>query len=340
MKQAPNEEDGKTSLSHRNEHMKTADSQKTRQNFFNEWCEACDRFLFAPRTGETLAVIRFATGMMAAYTHAIWLLGSASLLGPNAWLGPETIQRLQANTFKWSYLTHIESLGLIQLHEIVAILASLCVACGLFARITGPLAWWMTLMVCHRATPHTFGLDQILIYLLMYLMVSDAAGIWSVDARLRKRWKSAIGWLFPPDGPTVKNNLATRLMQCHLCVIYLFGGLSKLRGDLWWDGSALWFAVASYEYQSINATWLGKSPFLISCLTHLTLAWETFYIAIVWPRLTRPIALGIAVGVHAGIGLFLGMVTFGTIMIVANLAFIEPHQIRRIASTISRKNTG
>jgi hypothetical protein len=41
--------------------------------------------------------------------------------------------------------------------------------------------------------------------------------------------------------------------------------------------------------------------------------------------------LAVAFFVHAGIALFLGMITFGTMMIVANMAFVpvKPHTIQR-----------
>src|SRR5690606_1009347 len=93
------------------------------------------------------------------------------------------------------------------------------------------------------------------------------------------------------------------------------------------DGTAMWFAAANYEYQSLNLTWLGRFPVVFSALTHLTVFWEVFYCALVWPKLTRPVVLAIAVAVHGGIALFLGMVTFGTIMIVANMAFVSPDWI-------------
>ena len=79
----------------------------------------------------------------------------------------------------------------------------------------------------------------------------------------------------------------------------------------------------------MDITWLGHWRFAIAVLTASTLFWETFYCAIVWPRLSRPIALGMAFFVHGGIGLALGMITFGFIMIVANLAFIEPKFFER-----------
>ena len=65
-------------------------------------------------------------------------------------------------------------------------------------------------------------------------------------------------------------------------------------------------------------------------LTHLTVFWETFYCVLVWPRLTRPIVLSIAAGVHLGIGLFLGMWTFGLAMLIANASFVSPWVVRRI----------
>ena len=32
----------------------------------------------------------------------------------------------------------------------------------------------------------------------------------------------------------------------------------KARGTSWWDGTAMWYAIANYEYQSMNLTWLGS----------------------------------------------------------------------------------
>jgi hypothetical protein len=117
-------------------------------------------------------------------------------------------------------------------------------------------------------------------------------------------------------------------MQLHLCVIYLFSGLGKATGETWWDGSAMWLAVANYEYQSIDLTWLAAWPAVLSFFAHLTVAWELSYPALVWPRLTRPLVVALAIPIHLGIALFLGMMTFGLAMIIANLAFVSPWVIR------------
>jgi len=290
--------------------------------------EAWQRFWFMPSLPHTLAVQRILTGLMAAYIHAIWWLRADQFLSPSGWIDADTIRLLHRFDHAWSYLWYLPSVGWAHVHQAAAVLVCLAVSVGYATRLTVPVAWWMSLMVVHRMTGMLFGLDQVVMMLLMYLMLGQSGGVWSVDAwlndRAARRWWRAIG------SPASGNTLATRLIQLHLCVIYLFGGVSKLRGDAWWDGSAMWLALASYEYQTIDLTWLGHFPVVLAIVTHLTIFWETFYCALVWPAATRPWVLAMAVAVHAGIALFLGMPTFGSMMIVANMAFVSPDLTRRI----------
>jgi len=88
--------------------------------------------------------------------------------------------------------------------------------------------------------------------------------------------------------------------------------------------------MANYEYQTVDMLWMGRFPWLIDLLTHLTILFEVGYVALVWPKLTRPIWLAMAVGLHLTIGICVGMMTFALIMIVANGAFISPQVIRGI----------
>ncbi len=289
--------------------------------WLREWSQAWNDFWFMPRTNEILAIIRIAGGCMLVYIHVIWASQSNDFFGRHAWIDNTTIRSFHAEDYGWSYLWYVDSQLLLQLHHMATILVSLMMAVGLLSRFTVPLAWALTLMYCHRLTGSLFGLDQIVMMLAMYTMLAPSGGRFSLDAIIERR----IGrrWWLPTADPSVATNIAIRLIQVHLCVIYLFGGLSKLRGEMWWDGSALWFAAITYEYQSWDITWIGRYPLVVAILTHATVFWESFYCALVWPKLTRPIMLVIAVFVHGGIAVALGMITFGTMMMVANLAFVE-----------------
>lgn len=285
-----------------------------------EAAHAWDRFWFDARAPHTLAVIRICCGAMLVYVHAIWLSQLNDFFGPDAWIDGPTMRAIHQLDYSRSYLTAISSPGLLAVHEVLAIAVCGLMTVGLWTRVAVPLAWFLTLMVCHRQTGALFGLDQIVMMLSMYLMLCPCGAVYSLDAR-RARLRDGAAEAAPPS---VAINVATRLIQLHLCIIYLFGGLSKMRGDFWWEGSAMWWSIVNYEYQSLNIAWLGRSPLVIAVLTHATIFWETFYAALVWPRLTRPLVLAMAVFVHGGIALALGMPTFGFMMIVANLAFVSP----------------
>ena len=68
---------------------------------------------------------------------------------------------------------------------------------------------------------------------------------------------------------------------------------------------------------------------LLALATHATVFWELFYCCLVWNRFTRPLVLWMAVVVHGGIAIFMGMITFGLVMIYANLAFLKPVTVRK-----------
>ncbi len=280
-------------------------------------------FLLRPRTAHTLAAIRIATGAMVAYIHLVWMLRLRVFMGPDALLSNEYMRELHADRWKWTYLVQTDSLALAWVHESIALLAGILMCIGFASRWTVPIAWLATLLTAHRLAPFLFGLDQVVLMLLLYLCFANSGDVWSVDA-IRSRARGV------PSQPAWNNTLAMRLIQMHLCVIYLFGGLGKLRGWMWWDGSAMWFSAASYEYQSLPLTWIGSMPTIGSIVTHTTLFWEFSYAALIWPRWTRPWMLAMAMLVHGGIALFLGMITFGAMMMVANLAFIEPGWMERL----------
>jgi hypothetical protein len=300
-----------------------------------DWLSAAaggwDRFWFTPARPHTLALIRILGGAMLLYTHAVWSLELVDFLGEKSWLTSETVGLLnrgpnEAN-FAWSYLYWIQSPAALWAVHLAALVVFTMLTLGLFTRVVAVLAWIIALSYCHRLNGTLFGLDQINVFLAMYLMLGDSGGAWSVD-----RWLASRRGSDPPPGASIGTNIATRLIQLHLCVIYLFGGIGKMRGEMWWDGSAMWFALASLEYQSLDLTWLVRHRWLLALLSHVTVFWETFYCFLVWPKLTRPICLALAVLVHLGIAICLGMKTFGLAMIIANLAFVSPQITRDVAA--------
>jgi hypothetical protein len=197
---------------------------------------------------------------------------------------------------------------------------------GLFSRVVSVLAFLATLSYMGRVPGALFGLDRTNVMLAMYLMVGNCGAAYSLD---RWRLRRKVGHDVPVE-KSVGVNIAIRLIQVHMCIIYLFAGMAKLMGPAWWDGTAMWLAIANLEYQSLDLTWMVEWPRLVNFMTHLTIFWEVYYCALVWPRLTRPVVLLLAIPLHLGIAICLGMVTFGVIMLVGNLAFVAPYLVRAV----------
>jgi uncharacterized membrane protein YphA (DoxX/SURF4 family) len=254
-------------------------------------------------------------------------LGINDFLMPGGWLDPTAARMSQRGGFAWSYWWYIQSPTLIWVVHLAGLVVFAMLALGIFSRVVSVLAFLITVSYTHRLTGALFGLDQINALLAMYLMVGPSGAAYSLDRWRQARKEDA---KLPPAAPSVGANLSLRLIQIHMCVIYFFAGVSKLQGPAWWEGSALWGAVANLEYQSFDMTWLANWPLTLALLTHVTLLWEISYAALIWPRLTRPIVLALAVPLHLGIAFGLGMMTFGTIMLIANMAFISPKVVRAI----------
>jgi hypothetical protein len=293
-----------------------------------------NRFWFTPADPATYCLIRVLAGLMLFYTHAVWTIDLEAFFGRTPWVSldslkpPDIIPAAERTTnFAWSYLNYVQSPGPLWTLHIAALVVLAMFTLGLFSRVTSVLSFIITVSYCNRVPPALFGLDQINTILALYLMVGPSGACYSLD-RLIARWRSPTP--LPPPEPSVWANIGIRLIQLHMCVVYLFAGLGKLQGASWWDGTAMWLSVANLEYQSIDMTWLAGWPRLVNLLTHVTIAWEVSYCVLVWPRLTRPIVIALAIPLHLGIACFLGMITFGLVMLIANVAFISPGLVRAV----------
>ena len=288
-----------------------------RRNYFARWFDAANDFWFTPRSPNMLSVIRILTGLLLLYSLAVWTLELSTFFATEG-LVPLDYRRSSGMWFAWSHLDWFagSSTGLLVVH-CVGMFVVLLFTAGVQTRITSVLTALLAISYSNRSIGADFGLDQILTFLCMYCAIGNCGGVYSVDRML------AFGKSAPAPSPTATTNIAIRLIQIHLCIVYFFAAIGKLGGETWWSGEAVWLAMASYEYQQIDMTWLANYLPLVSALTLLSLFWELLYPVLIWPRLTRPIMLLGAVFVHLGIGLCMGMIEFGLVMLVANLAFLE-----------------
>ena len=302
------------------------------RGYLAETWQAWNRFWFTPADPATLSLIRLLAGSLLFYTHLVWSLDLQAFLGPDGWLPVDYLRQLHVGPGMeapqwsvWSLFFWIQEPWQLWCVHVFAVLVFFCLMLGLFSRTTALIGFLLAVSYVHRVSPGAFfGLDKINCMLALYLTLGPCGARYSLDRVRRLRRGDTHSVL-----PTTSANLAVRLIQLHLCIIYFFSGFAKLMGENWQAGTAVWWAVANLEYQSIDMTWLAGWPVLVALATHATVFWELFYCCLVWNRFTRPVVLGMAVAIHGGIALFMGMITFGLAMLYANLAFLKPATVER-----------
>jgi hypothetical protein len=314
-----------------------ASSARTAGRVWSAWRE----FWFTPADPTPLAVMRILFGGMLLYTHIVWGLNLEGFFGPSGWQSETLVRTFQQGQLAWSFWWWVP----VSLHLTVHVLCLGVLALymfGVFTPVTSILAYLITVSYSYRAPLADFGLDQINAIAALYLAIGPSGAVLSVDhlwQRFRADRRQLRGDHLPAVGPvsaSARANLALRLMQVHLCVIYIFACHSKLLGESWWSGQAIWQAVSNLEYQSADLTWLAWYPWLVNLLTHATVVWEMTFWALVWRPLCRPIVLLIGVAIHLGIGAFMGMWTFGLAVIFMYVCFVPATTINAVLRMFTR----
>jgi uncharacterized membrane protein YphA (DoxX/SURF4 family) len=313
------------------------------KGYLGDCWDAWNYFWFNPTNPATLSAIRVFAGAMLFYTHLVWTFDFRGFFGNDGWLPVDMMSRLKLYTngdtprWSWSYFSLDLPPSVLWILHITALIVFFCLMIGFFSRTMAVLAYVAAVSYANRITPGAyFGLDKINCMLAMYLMLGPCGARYSIDRiwRLRRGEPKEVP-------PSIGANIAIRLIQLHMCIIYLFSALGKLQGDSWWTGEAVWYSSSNYEYQFlVDMTWLANWPKLIALLTHATVYWELTYAALVWPRLTRPWVLLMAVMVHVGIAVAYGMPTFGLVMLIGNCAFISPETVRAIVDPLANRVGG
>ncbi len=109
------------------------------------------------------------------------------------------------------------------------------------------------------------------------------------------------------------------ILRIHLCIVYCTTGIAKMGGDQWWNGEATWRALCQPQFAQFDLTFLAQIPWFSKILSWSTLLIETAYPLFIWYPKTRRYWLLATLGLHAGIGIFMGLRLFATIMSLLNL---------------------
>ena len=202
----------------------------------------------------------------------------------------------------------------------------MCLAAGIFGRSLTWLVFILHVGFLQRNPGLVYGADLFSTFWLLGLSFVDHNRYFSIW-NLRKK-KVSDNIKLPRIDSDWVSTIGVRLIQVQICFVYAFTGIEKLKGDTWWEGTALWKVASMKDLLQGDYTFLYNFPILVACMTLFTLIFEVYFPAAVMNRGLRPYWLGVGVVFHMMTGVFMGIPFFALVMTLPYLLFIDPKQLR------------
>lgn len=293
-------------------------------------------FLFSPTSPVPLALYRIVYGLI--------VLAFCCLLAPDlyTWYGPEGVLAVPIPK-EWPQEILLDPLLLLpQTNDSIAfafsltVASAICLTLGLFTRCSAALLF-ITLLSFHQ---HNWLMmnsgDALMRLAALYLAFSNAGDALSLD-RIIKIWSSPV---IPPREPPLKSQWVQRLFQLQLALIYCQAFWSKLAGEMWIKGSALYYALRLEDFQRVTTSGIFRHIILLKLGTWLTLAVEFALFTLVWLKDLRYYVLAAGVVLHLMIDTVMNLPLFQYLMISAFIPFIYPEHLTLLMNKIKKLADG
>jgi hypothetical protein len=269
---------------------------------------------------------------------------------------PDTLW--QRGLYTWSVWFHITDPSWMVATHVAILVVMFLFAIGFCTRVTSVLTWLAAVSYIQRSTVTLFGGDTMMNILLIYLMIGPSGAALSVDRLLARWWQvrraRQAGLPVPASQPaeaSISANFVLRLLQIHFCIIYLAAGTSKLLGGNWWNGTAIYYTMANYEFAPLRYPFylnmmrrLAQNrvlwEFVMAGGTFSTLALELGLPFLVWNRRLRPVLVAASMTLHIFIAIFMGLVAFSLLMATMVMSFIPGEVVEQLLDRLRRMVLG
>jgi predicted DCC family thiol-disulfide oxidoreductase YuxK len=191
----------------------------------------------------------------------------------------------------------------------------------------------------YRNPSLTYGVDKIMASLLFILCLAPVGRAMSFDRvrAVRKVKLTNLEAVVPPYySPWA--GACTRLMQIQMAALFFYSAVSKLRGDEWWSGDAVWIVFTTSEhYNRFALDLLASQYWLVNLATYGTILIELGYTFLIWQRSTRPYFLAGALFLHVMFALLMGLFYFSFTMTMGHMSFVRPEWLTRLGAAWKRR---
>jgi len=210
----------------------------------------------------------------------------------------------------------------------IYMIASLGLCLGFKPRICAAVVF-LILTTLHHRNPAVMNSGDTLMRIFAFMLIFAPSGaMYAIGSRK----KASAG----SESPKVQR-WAQRLMQFQITAVYAQTLLGKLDGEMWRNGTALYYSSRLEELYRLPVPILFDNIYTIKLFTWGTLFAEALLCTLIWSKPPlRYYVLGLGVLLHLGIEWSMNIPLFEWLMICSFVLFIEPNHVEAAVNRISR----
>lgn len=279
-----------------------------------------DQFWFAPQNLLGLAAMRIVLCGTLFYLYVIRMF-NLSYYNDSSWIPKsmalEVMTELYRPLFLWCFWP--DSMNFF-MHLLLVISLGL-LTMGFGNRWLMAVAWIINAGFIQRNYSVNFGADIIASLFLFYMSFANSCERLSLLNLLTKKKIFA--------SSDILSSVMIRMMQVQISVIYAYTGWEKLKGGSWWDGTALWSVMANPQMTTMDFSFLRSVWWVMPIVAYMTVIFEIYFpVMVAWSK-TRNLWLIVGFLFHTGIGVFMGLGPFATVMMSTYFLFINPGLLQK-----------
>ncbi|MFD5735825.1 hypothetical protein ACFWIY_23795 [Streptomyces sioyaensis] len=202
-------------------------------------------------------------------------------------------------------------------------LVAFCVMLGVGGRFGLALHWLLLWSIYQRQPVFLDGGDNLAYVVIPFLLLTRCYDRFAFPTGFARRFADRVpGAVKAMSVPS--HNLGVLAIAAQICLVYVTSGLYKVMGQVWQDGTALFYVMRVPEFELPGWSRLVyENDWLVHLGTYGTVAFLVYFpLGILVPKL-RPWAAAMSISFHLGIAVFMGLTSFALTMIACDLVFLS-----------------
>lgn len=298
----------------------------TLKDFWQNWL----KFWFEPISPMPMALYRIVYGLIV-----LWF---GFLLSPDLlfWFGPDSpVSSPVSREFPSEIL--LDPLIIFPRSDLtikaafaILMLSAFTLTIGLASRISALVVFLALVSFHHHNWLILNSGDTIMRISALYLALSNCGDALSADRLIRTCTSAGK----EPRHAQAKAPWAQRLMQIQLTLLYCQAFFSKIAGEMWVNGTALYFTTRLEDFRRFHFAAIADNIEILKFLTWSTLAIEFSLFTLIWLKDLRYIVILLGLLLHASIDISMNLPIFQWLMMAAFIPFIYPEDLSKVANKL------